>query len=75
MALVFDSLTFARQLEKAGIKREHAEAHAEAVRDQVMKDLVTKAELNAALNRHTILLGSIVVAATTALGAFLAFMP
>jgi hypothetical protein len=55
MALVFDSLGFAKRLREAGVLGgTTAEAHAEAVRDIIMLDLVTKADLEAALERLTL---------------------
>ncbi|HDZ73512.1 MAG TPA: hypothetical protein ENH55_12235 [Aurantimonas coralicida] len=71
MAIVFDTLAFSHALEDAGIPREHADAHANAARDYIMRELVTKSEMNDALNRQTIRLGSIVVVAVAALGVFL----
>lgn len=71
MALVFDSLGYAKRLEEAGVKREHAEAHASAVREFAMLDLVTKSDLADALDRQTLRLtvrfGAMLVAAVGAL--------
>lgn len=61
-----DTLGYAKHLQGAGIEAKHAEAHAEAVRDYVMKDLVTKADMDAALDRQTIRLAVIVGAMLTA---------
>ncbi|MDQ0317771.1 hypothetical protein [Amorphus orientalis] len=47
MVYAFDSLSYARRLEASGIPRDTANAHAEAVRDYIMSDLVTKSDLNA----------------------------
>lgn len=41
-----DTLAFARRLEVAGIERKQAEAHAEAIRDLVVSDLATKADID-----------------------------
>lgn len=54
MAQMFDTLAFTKRLEAGGVKRGEAEAHAEAVRELVMRDIVTKADLQAALDRQTI---------------------
>ena len=49
MAFAFDTLSFARHLREHGIPQEQAEAHAEAVRNYVMIELVTKQDLNVAV--------------------------
>ncbi len=67
MALVFDSLSFAKDLEKGGVPRKQAEAHASAARDYIMKDLVTKQELQHALDTQTLRIAGIFV---TVMGAF-----
>jgi hypothetical protein len=50
MAYAFDTLGYAKRLRSAGISQEQAEAHAEAARDFVMAELVTKSDLQAALD-------------------------
>ena len=45
MAYTFDSLGYAKQLRDRGVPQEQAEAHAEAARDFIMAELVTKADL------------------------------
>ena len=45
MAYAFDTLGYAKRLRDAGISQGQAEAHAEAAREFVMGDLVTKADL------------------------------
>ncbi|GHB33991.1 hypothetical protein GCM10007094_23710 [Pseudovibrio japonicus] len=74
MALVFDSLSYAKDLEDKGVPRKQAEAHANAARDYIMKDLVTKEDLRLALENHanvmTIRLTGIMAAI---LGAFALF--
>ncbi|WP_342361391.1 hypothetical protein [Terrarubrum flagellatum] len=75
MALAFDSLAYAKHLSAAGIKAGEAEAHAEAVRKFIMPDIVTKADLQAALDRQTIKLGAIVFAAAGFIIAALRFLP
>jgi hypothetical protein len=47
MAYAFDTLGYAKRLRDAGISQEQAEAHAEAAREFVMGELVTKADLQA----------------------------
>ena len=47
MAYAFDTLGYAKRLRNAGISQEQAEAHAEAAREFVMGELVTKADLQA----------------------------
>jgi hypothetical protein len=63
MACVFDTLGYAKRLRNAGISQEQAEAHAEAAREFVMGELVTKADLQAAMDtlslRLTLRLGVI----------------
>jgi hypothetical protein len=49
MAYAFDSLGYAKRLREAGVPSQQAEAHAEAARDFVMAELVTKTDLNAAI--------------------------
>ena len=41
----FDTLAYARQLQKSGLNAEHAIGIAEATREFVMSDLVTKADM------------------------------
>jgi hypothetical protein len=50
MAYAFDTLGYAKRLRAAGVSQEQAEAHAEATRDFVMVDLVTKSDLQAAMD-------------------------
>ncbi|QIO64792.1 hypothetical protein [Rhizobium leguminosarum] len=71
MAIAFDTLGYAKRLRDAGVKPEMAEAHAEAARDFIMAELVTKTDLAAALDtltlRLTTRLGGIMVAGVGAL--------
>ena len=46
MPYVFDTLGYAKRLRDAGIGSEEAEAHAEAARDFIMTELVTKQDLD-----------------------------
>ena len=45
MVYAFDTLGYAKRLRDAGISQGQAEAHAEAAREFVMGELVTKADL------------------------------
>ena|ERR1043166_191115 len=45
MAYTFDSLGYAKRLRGSGVPQEQAEAHAEAARDFIMAELVTKSDL------------------------------
>jgi hypothetical protein len=47
MAFAFDTLGYAKKLRDAGVASEQAEAHAEAARDFVMHELVTRYDLQA----------------------------
>jgi hypothetical protein len=50
MAYAFDTLGYAKRLRDAGISQEQAEAHAEAAREFVMGELVTRSDLQAAMD-------------------------
>ena len=54
MALVFDSLGYSRKLREAGLDPKVAEAAADAARNLIMLDLVTKSELREALDTQTL---------------------
>ena len=45
MAYTFDSLGYAKRLRDRGVPNDQAEAHAEAARDFIMAELVTKADM------------------------------
>jgi hypothetical protein len=45
MVFAFDTLSYSRFLREHGISQEHAEAHAEAARQFIMAELVTKQDL------------------------------
>lgn len=72
MAIPFDTLGYAKALKSAGIEANAAEAHAEAARDYIMKDLVTKPDLDAAIMRVIIAMGGMV---GLAVGVILAAIP
>lgn len=78
MALAFDTLGFAKHLAEAGVSREHAEAHAEAVREYIMPEIATKsdiAELKHLIERQGLLvsvrLGGLMVVAVGALATLI----
>ena len=75
MAYAFDTLGYSKRLQDAGIARPQADAHAEAARDFIMHELVTKADLNLALENLksslTIRLGSIVAGGVAVLAVIL----
>lgn len=50
MAYAFDTLGYARRLREGGVPQEHAEVHAEAARDYIMTEIVTKQDLRLALD-------------------------
>ena len=75
MAYAFDTLSYAKPLRNAGIGQEQAEAHAEAAREFVMGDLVTKADLQAAMDtlslRLTLRLGVMLATGLATLAAII----
>jgi hypothetical protein len=64
MAFTFDTLGYSKRLQDGGVPRPQADAHAEAARDFVMNELVTKADMALALDNLklglTIRLGSMI---------------
>jgi hypothetical protein len=52
MTYAFDTLGYAKRLRDAGVSAEAAEAHAEAAREFIMTELVTKQDLDVRL--HTL---------------------
>ncbi|MFL5252130.1 MAG: hypothetical protein ACJ8AI_04430 [Rhodopila sp.] len=46
MVFAFDTLSYAKHLQLAGVSTQEAEAHAEAVREFIMAELVTKADMD-----------------------------
>jgi len=73
MAITFDTLGYAKRLRDNGIDQKHAEAHAEAARDFIMPELVTKADLKAALDAQTLRIGVMICAAVGVLAALQKF--
>lgn len=75
MAISFDTLGYSKSLQKSGITSKQADAHAEAARDYIMSELVTKSDLSAALEaqtlRLTVRLGALMVAGVGALALLL----
>jgi hypothetical protein len=75
MVLAFDTLGYAKRLRDRGVAPDQAEAHAEAARDFIMVDLVTKQDLHAALDtatlRITVRFGVMLVAAVAALATII----
>ena len=54
MVFALDTLGYAKHLRDSGVPNDQAEAHAEAARDFIMTELVTKIDLEAALDRVTL---------------------
>ena len=75
MAYAFDTLGYAKRLRNAGISQEQAEAHAEAAREFVMGELVTKSDLQAAMDtlslRLTLRLGVMLATGLATLAAII----
>ena len=78
MVWAFDTLGYAKRLREAGVPNPQAEGHAEAAREFIMTELVTKQDLHATEQklqaamdtlalRLTVQLGGIVVAGLGAL--------
>lgn len=75
MAIAFDTLGYSKRLRDAGVEQSTAEAHAEAARDFIMAELVTKTDLAAALEaqtlRLTVRMGALMVAGIGALAVLI----
>lgn len=75
MSVAFDTLGYSKRLRDAGVTQKQAEAQAEAARDYIMADLVTKSDLTAAMDtltlRITVRLGAIMVAGVGALAVLI----
>lgn len=71
----FDTLNYARKLKDAGIPQSQAEAHADAARQFIMAELVTKQDLAAAIEmqtlRLTVRLGGLLALGIAALAALI----
>jgi hypothetical protein len=55
MAYTFDSLGYAKRVRDRGVSQDQAEAHAEAARDFIMAELVTKADMAELAHRTDLL--------------------
>jgi hypothetical protein len=81
MALVFDSLGYSRKLREAGLDAQIAEAAADAAREHIMLELVTRDDLQVSLDnlalRLTVRMGFMIAAglslAVAILGALIKF--
>jgi hypothetical protein len=66
VAYAFDTLGYAKRLRDGGVPNPQAEVHAEAAREFIMTELVTKQDLQTAIDtqtlRLTVRLGGIVAA-------------
>ena len=71
MVYTFDSLGYAKRLRDRGIPQDQAEAHAEAVRDFIMSELVTKSDLQLALAPVEAKIDNLALRLTVRLGAML----
>ena len=75
MAYAFDTLGYAKRLRDAGISQGQAEAHAEAAREFVMGELVTRSDLQAAMDtlslRLTLRLGVMLATGLATLAAII----
>ena len=76
MAVVFDSLSYARHLRDHGVPPEQAEAHADAARTYIVLELVTREDLRLALDaqtlRLTVRLGMMLAGAVALIGSLMA---
>jgi hypothetical protein len=74
----FDTLGYAKRLRDGGVPNPQAEAHAEAARDFIMIELVTKQDLQSAIEtqtlRLTVRLGGIVAAGVGVLAAVMGLL-
>jgi hypothetical protein len=71
MAWAFDTLGYSKRLREAGVPNPEAEAHAEAAREFIMGEVVTKTDMQAAMDtltlRLTVRLGGMIAAGIGAL--------
>ena len=72
--LIFDTLQYAKRLKQAGFTEEQAEVQAEAIKQLIDDQLITKQDIKMLEYQLTIKLGGIIVTCTVALGAFLALI-
>jgi hypothetical protein len=75
VAWAFDTLGYSKRLRDGGVPNPQAEAHAEAAREFIMVELVTKQDLQNAIDtqtlRLTVRLGGIVVAGVGVMAALM----
>ena len=64
MVYAFDTLGYAKRLRDAGIPPPQAEAHAEAAREFIMAELVTKTDLHSTVQNAVALLDAKIEAQT-----------
>jgi hypothetical protein len=69
LAWAFDTLGYSKRLRDAGVPSNHAEAHAEATRDFVMTELVTKTDLLATKSELLAVIETQTLRLTVRLGA------
>ncbi|HXW27319.1 MAG TPA: hypothetical protein VEK73_21410 [Xanthobacteraceae bacterium] len=71
MVYTFDSLGYAKRLREGGLAQDLAEAHAEAARDFIMAELVTKSDLQLALAPLEAKIDNLALRLTVRLGAMI----
>jgi hypothetical protein len=71
MVFAMDTLGYAKRLRDAGIAPPEAEAHAEAARDFIMVELVTKTDLQTAVSLLEAKIDTQTLRSTVRLGALL----
>lgn len=71
MATTLDTLGYMTTLRDAGVDQKQAEAMANAARDHIMPELVTKSDLKAALDLQTIRIGGMMAIAVGILTAII----
>ena len=72
MAYAFDTLGYSKRLRDGGVPQAQAEAHAEAARDFIMVELVTKTDLQGAVTLVQSQIETQTLRLTVRLGAMLA---
>ena len=72
MAYAFDTLGYAKRLRDAGVPNPQAEAHAEAAREFIMTELVTKQDLVATKQEFQAAVDTLTLRLTVRLGGMIA---
>lgn len=72
MAYAFDTLGYAKRLREAGVVNEQAEAHAEAAREFIMTELVTRSDLLAVKSELQMAIDAQTLRLTVRLGGIVA---